>query len=81
MAFSTRTASLDNRSALAGAALALALLASIVGGAIGAVVTGAIGDAPVTADPPGVVVLESKWVDYGNDWERRYREMYPGNAQ
>jgi hypothetical protein len=81
--FSTRTASVDTRAALAGAALALALLASIIGGVIGGVVAG-IGNgpqAPAADDPPGVVVLESKWVDYGNDWERRYRQMYPGNAE
>jgi hypothetical protein len=32
---------------------------------------------PTTADPQKVIVLESKWVDYGRDWERQYREMYP----
>ena len=79
MALNTRTASFDSRTVLAGAALALALLASLVGGVIGAIVAGQPATA-VTADPPGVVVLESKWVDYGNDWERRYRQMYPGNA-
>ena len=80
MAFNTRTASFDSRAAIAGAALALALLASVVGAVIGGIVA-ARPATPVTADPPGVVVLESKWVDYGNDWERRYRQMHPGTAE
>jgi hypothetical protein len=79
VSFNTRTASFDSRTALAGAALALALLASLVGGVIGAIVAGRPATA-VTADPPGVVVLESRWVDYGNDWERRYRQTNPGTA-
>ena len=81
MALSTRTASFDTRTALAGAALALALAASVIGGVVGALVAGTRPATPTAADPPGVVVLESKWVDYGNDWERRYRQMYPGNAE
>ena len=79
MALNTRSTSFDNRAALAGAALALALLASLAGGVIGAFVAGRPATA-VTADPPGVVVLESKWVDYGNDWERRYRQVHPEPA-
>ena len=80
MAFNTRTATIDTRAMFAGAALALALLASLVGGAVGALVTSGI-EAPTTADTPKVVVLESKWVDYGRDWEQRYRQMYPGNIR
>ena len=80
MALNTRTASIDTRPLVAGAALALALLASLVGGAVGALVTSGPAT-PTTADPQKVIVLESKWVDYGRDWEQRYREMYPGSAQ
>ena len=80
MALNTRTASIDTRPMVAGAALALALLASLVGGAVGALVTSGAA-APTTADPQKVIVLESKWVDYGRDWERQYRDIYPGSAQ
>ena len=42
-------------------------------GAVGALVTSGVAT-PTTADPQKVIVLESKWVDYGRDWERREDE-------
>jgi hypothetical protein len=73
----TRPATINPRPMLVAAALALALLSSIVGGVVGAVVTSLVTPDPSTAEAPRVVVLDPKWVDYGAEWEARYRQMYP----
>lgn len=64
---------------LAGLALVALVLASIVGGVIGAFVVGSglIDRAPNQPAAPVVGGLDPKWVDYGNEWERRQRQMYP----
>jgi hypothetical protein len=82
MTVSTRAASISLRPAIAGAALALAILASLLGGVVGGIVAGVVApDSPTTGDNPQVVVLDPKWVEYGNAWEARYRQMYPESAR
>jgi hypothetical protein len=58
-----------------GLALAASLLGGIAGGAVAIAVPAAIGG---RADQDTAQAAErAKWLKYGEDWERRYRQMYP----
>jgi hypothetical protein len=58
-----------------GLALAVSLLGGIVGGAVAITVPAVI---QARADQDIAQAAErAKWLKYGEDWERRYRQMYP----
>jgi len=60
--------------AFIGLALAASLLGGIAGGAIAVTVPAVI--QARTADE-AAQAEHVKWITYGEDWERRYRQMYP----
>jgi membrane protein YqaA with SNARE-associated domain len=60
--------------AFIGLALAASLLGGIAGGAIAVTVPAVI--QARTADE-AAQAERVKWITYGEDWERRYRQMYP----
>ena len=80
MARTTRKA---NHAGFAGLALAAALIAGIVGGVVGALIAGAGAEAAQSAvlaqgaQIAPEAALDPKWVEYGRNWERQYRAMYP----
>ena len=58
-----------------GLALAASLLGGIAGGAIAVAVPAVI---QARADEDTAQAAErAKWLQYGQEWERRYRQMYP----
>lgn len=58
-----------------GLALAASLLGGIVGGAVAVAVPAVIS---ARSDQDTAQAAErAKWLKYGEDWERRYRQMYP----
>ena len=58
-----------------GLALAASLLGGIAGGAVAIAVPAVI---QAQADDDAAQVAErAKWQKYGQEWERRYRQMYP----
>lgn len=58
-----------------GLALAASLLGGIVGGAVVVAVPSVI---QVRADGDAAQAAEkAKWLKYGEEWETRYRQMYP----
>jgi len=59
---------------LVGLALAASLLGGIAGGAIAVTVPAVI--QARTADD-AAQAERVKWINYGEEWERRYRQMYP----
>ena len=59
---------------LVGLALAASLLGGIAGGAVALAVPAAI-QARQAAE--AAQAERVKWITYGEDWERRYRQMYP----
>lgn len=62
-------------SPLVGAALAVSLLGGVAGGAVALAVPAAI---QARADHEAAEAAErAKWLKYGQEWERRYRQMYP----
>ncbi|HET9082971.1 MAG TPA: hypothetical protein VFN41_01105 [Candidatus Limnocylindrales bacterium] len=63
---------------LVGLALAASLLGGIAGGAVAVAVPAVIQarTADEAAQAEGV-----KWITYGQEWERRYRQMYPITEQ
>jgi hypothetical protein len=58
-------------------ALAAALAAAVVGGTVAAFGLAGGQHAPGVAAPGGGSAVDQKWVEYGNDWQSRYRQMYP----
>ena len=60
---------------LLGLALVAALIGGITGGAVAIVVPAVI---QANADQDGAEAAErTKWLNYGQEWEARYRQMYP----
>jgi hypothetical protein len=58
-----------------GLALAASLLGGIAGGAVAVAVPAVI---QARADQDVAQAAErAKWLQYGQEWERRYRQMYP----
>ena len=58
-----------------GLALAASLLGGIAGGAVAVAVPAVI---QARADQDAAQAAErAKWLQYGNEWVRRYRQMYP----
>ena len=58
-----------------GLALAASLLGGIAGGAVAIAVPAVI---QARADEDAAQAAErAKWLKYGQEWERRYRQMYP----
>jgi hypothetical protein len=58
-----------------GLALAASLLGGIAGGAVAVAVPAVI---QARADQDAAQAAErAKWLQYGQEWERRYRQMYP----
>ena len=58
-----------------GLALAASLLGGIAGGAVAIAVPAVI---QARADDDAAQAAErAKWLQYGQEWERRYRQMYP----
>ena len=58
-----------------GATLAVALLGGIAGGALAIAVPAVI---QARADDEAAQAAEhAKWLKYGQEWEARYRQMYP----
>jgi hypothetical protein len=58
-----------------GLALAASLLGGIAGGAVALAIPAVI---QARADDDAAQAAErAMWLQYGQDWERRYREMYP----
>ncbi len=57
---------------LVGLALAASVLGGIVGGAL-AIAVPAVVDARADAE----AAEHAKWQKYGQEWEARYRQMYP----
>ena len=79
-----RTNGRTNQAGFAGHALAIALIAGVAGGVVGALIAGTGHQAAQTGGlalsalvAPKVVALDPKWVEYGRNWEIRYRAMYP----
>jgi membrane protein YqaA with SNARE-associated domain len=65
----------QRRSTAAAPFVGLALAASLLGGIAGGAVALAI---PAVIQAHAAQAAErAKWLQYGQDWERRYREMYP----
>ena len=60
--------------AFIGLALAASLLGGIAGGAIAVTVPAVI---QARAADEAAQAERVKWITYGEDWERRYRQMYP----
>jgi hypothetical protein len=62
-------------SPLIGLALAASLLGGIAGGAVAVAVPAVI---QARADDQAAQAAErAKWLKYGQEWETRYRQMYP----
>ena len=62
-------------SPVVGLALAASLLGGIAGGAVAVAVPTVI---QARADQDAAHAAErAKWLQYGQEWERRYRQMYP----
>lgn len=62
-------------SPLVGLALAASLLGGIAGGAVALTVPAVI---QARGDSEAAQAAERvKWLKYGEEWERRYRQMYP----
>jgi hypothetical protein len=61
-------------SSFVGLALAASLLGGIAGGAIAVTVPAVI---QARAADEAAQAERVKWITYGEDWERRYRQMYP----
>jgi hypothetical protein len=62
-------------SPVVGLALAASLLGGIAGGAVAIAVPTVI---QARADQDAAQAAErAKWLKYGQEWERRYRQMYP----
>ena len=60
---------------LIGLALAASLLGGIAGGAVAVTVPAVL---QARADDEAAQAAEKvKWQKYGEEWERRYRQMYP----
>jgi hypothetical protein len=60
---------------LVGLALAASLLGGIAGGAVALTVPAVI---QARADEEAAEAAErAKWLKYGQEWEARYRQMYP----
>ena len=59
---------------LVGVALAISLFSGIVGGAVAIAVPGVI---QARAADEQAQAFEAKWQKYGQEWEARYRQMYP----
>jgi hypothetical protein len=58
-----------------GATLAVALLGGLAGGALAIAVPAVI---QARADDEAAQAAErAKWLKYGQEWEARYRQMYP----
>lgn len=58
-----------------GATLAVALLGGLAGGALAIAVPAVI---QARADDEAAQAAErAKWLNYGQEWEARYRQMYP----
>lgn len=58
-----------------GLALAASMLGGIAGGAVAVAVPAVI---QARADQDAAAAAErAKWLQYGQEWERRYRQMYP----
>jgi hypothetical protein len=75
-----RTNRKTNQAAFAGLALAAALIVGIVGGVVGALIAGSGPQTAVLAQGAQIApdaALDPKWVEYGRNWERQYRAMYP----
>lgn len=58
-----------------GLALAASLLGGIAGGAV-AIAVPAVLQARAAEDA-AQAAERAKWLQYGQEWERRYRQMYP----
>jgi hypothetical protein len=69
----------QRRPTVAAPSIALALAASLLGGiAGGAVAIGVPAVIAARADDDAAQAAErAKWLQYGQEWERRYRQMYP----
>jgi hypothetical protein len=63
------------RNPFLGVALAISLLGGIVGGAV-AIGVPAVINAQHASDAAKAAEL-AKWQKYGQEWEARYRQMYP----
>jgi hypothetical protein len=62
-------------SPVVGLALAASLLGGLAGGAVAVAVPSVI---QARADQDAAQAAErAKWLKYGQEWERRYRQMYP----
>ena len=61
---------------LIGLALAASLLGGVAGGAI-AVAVPAVIQARADSEAAAGAAERAKWQKYGEDWESRYRQMYP----
>jgi hypothetical protein len=64
-------------SPLARIVLAASLLGGIAGGAV-AVAVPAVADSRAAAEA-AQAAERAKWVKYGQEWESRYRQMYPNS--
>ena len=62
---------------LVGLALAASLLGGIAGGAVALAVPAAIQARAADQAAQAAQAERVKWISYGEEWERRYRQMYP----
>jgi hypothetical protein len=66
------------RKSLTAPLVGLALAASVLGGVVGGVVATAVPAVIETrADQEAQAAERAKWLKYGQEWEARYRQMYP----
>ena len=58
-----------------GATLAVALLGGLAGGAVAIAIPAVI--QARADDEAAQAAYRQKWLTYGQEWEKRYRQMYP----